>query len=119
MVAEVASAGSWAWWRRAAASTPASVAGLEQGRVFSGREALAYKLVDQIGGEAEAVKWLEEKRSIPKGLKVVDWKPKRESSWGLLGLSARRRSAQLFGDRAGRRDCRPRRRRRRARQIAP
>ena len=44
--------------------------GLEQGRVFSGREALAHKLIDQIGGEAEAVKYLEEKRNVPKGLKV-------------------------------------------------
>ena len=60
----------------------ASVAGLEQGRVFSGREALANKLIDQIGGEPEAVKYLEEKRSVPKGLKVVDWKPKRDSDWG-------------------------------------
>ena len=65
----------------------AGVAGLEQGRVFSGREALANKLVDQIGGEPEAVKYLEEKRSIPKGLRVVDFKPKRESSWGIMGLS--------------------------------
>ena len=83
----VASAGSWAWWPRAAASTPPASPGLEQGRVFSGREALAFKLIDQIGGEPEAVKYLEEQRNIPKGLKVVDWKPKRESSWGVLGLS--------------------------------
>jgi len=60
------------------------VAGLEQGRVFSGREALLYKLIDQIGGEAEAINWLEEKRNIPKGLKVQDWKPKRDSDWGLF-----------------------------------
>jgi len=65
----------------------ASVSGLEQGRVFSGREALASKLVDELGGEGEAVKYLEEKRNIPKGLKVVDFRPKRESNWGLLGLS--------------------------------
>ncbi len=65
----------------------ASVAGLEQGRVFSGREAFAFKLVDQLGGEPEVVKYLEEQRSIPKGLKVVDWKPKRESSWGVLGVT--------------------------------
>lgn len=61
------------------------VAGLEQGRVFSGREALGLKLIDEIGGEAEAVQWLEQKRSVPKGLKVVDWKPKRESEWSALG----------------------------------
>jgi protease-4 len=66
----------------------ASVAGLEQGRVFSGREALLYRLIDQIGGEAEVVKWLEEKRNVPKGLKVQDWKPKRDSDWGLLSSLA-------------------------------
>ncbi len=32
----------------------ADVPGLEQGRIFSGREALAKKLVDEIGGEVEA-----------------------------------------------------------------
>jgi protease-4 len=63
------------------------VSGLEQGRVFSGREALASKLVDEIGGEAEAVKYLEEKREVPKGLTVVDFKPKRESEWSFIRLS--------------------------------
>jgi protease IV len=75
----------------------ASVAGLEQGRVFSGREALSYKLVDQIGGEAEVVKWLEEKRNIPKGLKVQDWKPKRESDWGLLSSTTSMALRALIG----------------------
>jgi protease IV len=78
----------------------ASVAGLEQGRVFSGREALGYKLVDQIGGEAEVVKWLEEKRNIPKGLRVQDWKPKRESDWGLLSSLASTALRTLVGRRA-------------------
>src|SRR5215510_9935496 len=77
-----------------------NVAGLEQGRIFSGREALSHKLVDEIGGEAEVVKWLEEKRNIPKGLKVQDWKPKRESDWGLLSSSAAV-IGYLFGDRLG------------------
>src|SRR5215813_9535305 len=66
----------------------ASVAGLEQGRVYSGREAAANKLIDQIGGEPEAVKYLEEKRGVPKGLKIVDWKASRDSDWGLLGGAA-------------------------------
>ena len=66
---------------------PSGVTGLEQGRVFSGREALTHKLIDEIGAEAEVIKYLEEKRSIPKGLKIVDWKPTRESQWGLLSLS--------------------------------
>jgi protease IV len=75
----------------------ASVAGLEQGRVFSGREALLYKLVDEIGGEAEVIQWLEEKRNIPKGLKVQDWKPKRDSDWGLLSSLSSRVLRVLIG----------------------
>jgi protease IV len=78
----------------------ASVSGLEQGRVYSGREALTYKLVDQIGGEAEAVKYLVEKRNVPKDLKVVDWKPKRDSDWGFLKLSTQA-VAYLLGGRIG------------------
>jgi protease-4 len=64
----------------------ASVIGLEQGGIFSGRDALAHKLIDEIGGEAEAVKHLEEKRGVPKGLKVVDWKVSRDSDWSLVRL---------------------------------
>jgi len=65
---------------------PAAIAGLEQGRVFSGREALVNKLIDRIGGETEAVKYLEEKRNLPKDLNIVDWKPKRESDWSLVRM---------------------------------
>jgi protease-4 len=64
------------------------VVGLEEGRVFSGREALTHKLIDQIGGEAEVVKYLEDQRAVPKGLKIVDWKVSRESDWGLLRVAA-------------------------------
>jgi len=76
---------------------PASVAGLEQGRVFSGREALLNRLIDQIGGEAEVIQWLEEKRNVPKGLRVQDWKPKRDSDWGLLSSLATRALHVLIG----------------------
>jgi protease-4 len=65
----------------------ASVAGLEQGAVFSGRDALTYKLIDQIGGEAEVVRYLEDQRSVPKGLKIVDWKPSPESDWGFVRVA--------------------------------
>jgi protease-4 len=75
-----------------------TVPGLEQGRVFSGREALASRLIDEVGGEAEAVRYLEDKRNLPKGLKVIDWKPKRESDWGLLSLSMRALGS-LLGER--------------------
>ena len=63
----------------------AAIPGLEQGRVFSGREAMQYKLVDEIGGEAEVLRWLEDKRKLKKGLKIVDWKPRSDVDWSLTG----------------------------------
>jgi protease-4 len=65
-----------------------SVPGLMEGRIFSGRQALAHKLVDEIGGEAEAVRWLEDERKIDKKLKVVDWKPSEGSRFGLTSVAA-------------------------------
>jgi protease-4 len=65
----------------------AEIPGLEEGRVFSGREAVRFKLADQIGGEAEAVKWLEEERKVQKGLRIVDWRPRRDTGWPLGALA--------------------------------
>lgn len=59
------------------------VPGLNEGRIFSGRDALRHKLVDEIGGEAEAKRWLVDKRSVEKDLKVIDWKPAADNPWGL------------------------------------
>lgn len=74
----------------------AAIPGLEQGRIFSGREALQHKLVDAIGGEAEAVRYLEDKRSTPKDLKIVDWRPRRQADLGWLRLTAHA-MAKVFG----------------------
>ncbi len=94
MVAE-----SMRWFRELVATRrnidTARVPGLEQGRVFSGREAITYKMVDQIGGEGEAQAWLESQRGVSKGLKIVNWKPKAEDSWGLLGMMGRVMGATL------------------------
>ena len=59
-----------------------------QGRIYSGRQALERKLVDEIGGETEAVKWLETQRGVTKDLKVVSWKPAPESPWSQVTGSA-------------------------------
>ncbi|HZP08862.1 signal peptide peptidase SppA [Methyloceanibacter sp.] len=79
---------------------PAAVPGLTDGRIYSGRQAVDLKLVDQIGDERDAKTWLSKERNVPSGLKVVDWKPESESSglfgWlfqsaaGLAGISAGR-----------------------------
>jgi protease IV len=65
---------------------PAAVPGLTDGRVYSGRQALALKLVDEIGDERAAKKWLQQNRDVTPGLSVVEWKPKSESGgiWGWL-----------------------------------
>lgn len=78
------------------------IPGLVEGRIFSGREALDVKLVDQIGGEAEAVAWLKDVKKVSKDAKVVDWKPEAAASsgYGLFGGAADG-VAYLFGNRAG------------------
>jgi protease-4 len=63
----------------------AGVPGLEAGRVYSGREALRYKLIDAIGSQGDAIGWLQDKRGIAKNLKVVDWKPQRDGQLSWLG----------------------------------
>jgi protease-4 len=45
---------------------------LADGRVFTGRQATANRLVDAIGGEAQAREWLAENRGIQKELPVRD-----------------------------------------------
>ena len=91
---------SMGWFRGLVATRrnidTAAVPGLEQGRVFSGREALGLKLIDQIGGEKEVQAWLESDRGIRKGLKIIDWKPRRQDDWGVLGVMGRI-AAVLFG----------------------
>jgi protease-4 len=80
--------------------TARDVPGLVEGRIYSGREALERKLVDEIGGEAEAVRWLEDKRGVRKDMKVIDWKPVREGSWGLTGAMSSV-MARLLGETTG------------------
>ena len=59
---------------------PGSIDGLKEGRIFSGRQALTLKLVDEIGGEAAAIKWLETAHGVSAKTKVVDWKVTPPSS---------------------------------------
>jgi protease-4 len=84
---------SMEWFRGLVATrrqiNTAEVPGLEQGRVFSGREALTYRMIDQVGGEQEVQAWLERERKIKPGLRIVEWKPRREDNWGVLGVIGR------------------------------
>lgn len=64
------------------------------GRVFTGRQALELKLIDGLGGEQEAIAWLETEKSVAKGLKVQPYRVEQNLARfpGLAGL--------LFGDAA-------------------
>ncbi len=48
---------------------------LVDGRVFTGAAAVRNRLIDAIGGEAEAKTWLNQERNIDLGLRVRDVKP--------------------------------------------
>jgi len=65
----------------------ADVPGLVEGSIYSGRQALTYKLVDEIGGEDEAIAWLEKEKGIAAKLPVIDRKPHRPPAFGLFGAS--------------------------------
>ncbi|WP_332699219.1 signal peptide peptidase SppA [Bosea sp. (in: a-proteobacteria)] len=56
------------------------LAAVSDGRVHSGRQAIGLKLVDEIGGESEAIAWLEREKGVGKSLPVRDWRRRSESS---------------------------------------
>lgn len=60
---------------------------LADGRVMTGRQALAAGLVDAIGGEAEARRWLAEARGVPAGLRVRDIDPRGAAERALSGVA--------------------------------
>ena len=82
---------------------------LSDGRVYTGRQALEVKLIDQLGGEESAVAWLESEKKLAPKLPIVDWAPKSDASGlgilsgaavralGLEGLQAAAERAQLDG----------------------
>lgn len=56
------------------------VAAVSDGRVHSGRQGAVLKLIDEIGGEPEAIAWLEREKGVAKDLAVRDWRRRSESS---------------------------------------
>ncbi|HEX8168029.1 MAG TPA: signal peptide peptidase SppA [Beijerinckiaceae bacterium] len=71
------------------------VAAVSSGRIFSGRQGVGLKLVDELGGEREAVAWLEREKGVAKDLPVRDWKPRTRREFDLW--TAASLSADLFG----------------------
>lgn len=70
--------------------TDAQLAAIDDGRIFTGRQALGLKLIDQLGGERDAIAWMEQARGVPRNLPIRDWKSQSElERLGILSTSAR------------------------------
>lgn len=63
---------------------PAALA-LADGRIVSGRVALQSGLIDAIGGEREAVEWLEAERDIAPDLEITTVWPEPDQGFDLIG----------------------------------
>jgi protease-4 len=57
------------------------VLGLADGRILTGRQGVADRLIDATGGEPEAVTWLESDRGVEKDLPVVSYWPRPDNGW--------------------------------------
>ena len=85
---EASVADSYAWFKGLVKERRAlgeeELARVADGRVFTGRQGLPLKLIDQIGSEKEALAWLETERKVAKDIKVLDYR--RDTTTGRLGL---------------------------------
>lgn len=70
---------------------------LADGSIFTGSQSLENGLIDAIGGEDVAIKWLNEEKEISKDLKVIERKPKRPSDSIFGNPAAIATIARLFG----------------------
>jgi protease-4 len=61
---------------------------LSDGRVYTGRQAIAVKLIDEIGGEEQAVDWLVKEKKLAANLPIEDWKPRTPAGPTGLGFDA-------------------------------
>jgi protease IV len=60
---------------------------LSDGRVYTGRQAVAEKLIDELGGEEKAVDWIKKEKKLSADIAVKDWEAPAEDrgifGWGL------------------------------------
>ena len=65
------------------------LAKVDDGRIFDGRQGLPLKLIDAIGGEREAIAWLEHEKGVASHLPVRDWsRPPNFAGFRMSSLAA-------------------------------
>src|SRR5712671_1590827 len=84
---------SYAWFRGLVQDRrhldAAALERVADGRIFTGRQAIELKLVDELGDEQSAVDWLAKEKSIDPKLRVIDWQLKsRFGDLSFLHLAA-------------------------------
>jgi len=67
---------------------------LSDGRVYTGRQAVAEKLIDELGGEEKAVDWIKKEKKLPGDIAVKDWEVSSDEL-GLFGLGLKITSGAL------------------------
>lgn len=93
-------ADSFAWFKGLVQQrrhlTDDELTAVSTGQVFTGRQAIGMKLIDQIGDEQDAVEWLVHNKGVAAKLPIRDWKAGSSlERLGILGFSAR--AAAFFG----------------------
>lgn len=69
---------------------------LADGSIFTGRQGLKNKLVDELGGEEAAKLWLVGK-GVDKDIEIIEWKPRRGASDYFLPSSLMKGVAEALG----------------------
>jgi protease IV len=70
---------------------------LADGRAYTGRQAIAVRLIDELGGEELAVNWLKSEKKLDSGLEVVDWKARSVTEAAGFGFAAADLVLQALG----------------------
>lgn len=70
---------SFAWFRDIVAQrrnlSPQELAVVTDGRIFTGRQAMKVKLVDELGSQRQIIAWLESEKGLEPDLPVIDAEP--------------------------------------------
>ena len=98
-------ADSFAWFRDLVGERRAlagdGLTRIADGRVFTGHQAVGLKLIDEVGGEKQAVAWLVKERGVAADLPVREWKPRDERRCGMWTAAAALARGAGLGDIAG------------------
>ncbi|MBX2806134.1 MAG: signal peptide peptidase SppA [Hyphomicrobiales bacterium] len=77
--------------------SPNELVPVRTGKIYSGRQALEAGLIDQIGGEDDALAWLQAERGVAEDIMIIEWKADDSSESSVLMKSVIRFAASAFG----------------------